>query len=321
MASVPVSKFIVAAACAAVFSAGCGGDNQDGAAAPASAAGAPTATTTATTTVPSFETVATIAKAAAFNGDGLTIDKSGNVYVGTSKGGTVFKVTPAGQRTLFATFPNGSTANGSDFDSKGNLYVANEAKNIVHKITPDGTLSDFATGLDGPAGIYVDEHDNVIVSLYGDLASKATASKVIKIAPDKSITTLAAGGGLLNVVGIAGDGKGRYFAANFKNGELFEITGGVVKQINAGGARINHMKYWGGFLYIPSPLDQTIRRADLNGNMEQIAGVKGVATSTDGSVHTATLARPNSIDMSADGKTLYVLEFDTGNVRTITASN
>jgi hypothetical protein len=302
----------------ALFLAGCGGGGDEASATPVVAS--TTTPDTSTPVVPSFQTVGTMAKAAGFNGDGLTIDKNGNVFVGTSKGGTVYRVTPAGQISLFATFPSGSTANGSDFDSKGNLYVANEALNIVHKVTPDGTVSDFATGLDGPAGIYVDENDNVIVGLYGDQATKATASKVIRIAPDKTITTLASGNGLLNVVGVAGDGHGRYFAANFKNGELFEVTGGVVKQIHAGGSRINHMKYAGGYLYFPNPLDHIIRRSDLNGNIEQIAGVKTVATSLDGPVLTATFARPNSIDMSADGKTLYILEFDTGNVRTITAA-
>ncbi|MES2581424.1 MAG: hypothetical protein V4627_01800 [Pseudomonadota bacterium] len=262
--------------------------------------------------------VGTLAKAAGFNGDGLTVDKEGNVYVGTSKGRTVKRVTPKGEVSLIATFPVGSTANGSDIDSKGNLYVANEALNIVHKITPAGVLSDFATGLDGPAGIYIDENDNLIVGMYGDLATKAVGAKVIKITPDKVITTLASGGGLKNVVGVAGDGRGRYFAANFTNGEIFEITNGTVKLIHAGGVRVNHMKYSGGYLYMPNPLDHVVRRIDLFGNAETVAGIKGTVASTDGPVATATFARPNSIDLSADGKTFYVLEFDTGNVRTIT---
>lgn len=303
---------------AALLLGGCGAGNGNVAA--SNAAAATQADISIAPGPLTFQTVGTLAKAAAFNGDGLTIDKSGNIYVGTSKGGTVYKVTPAGQFTLFATFPAGATANGSDFDSKGNLYVADEALNIVHKVTPDGTVSDFATNLDGPAGIYVDENDNVIVALYGDQVSKATASKVIKIAPDKTITTLASGNGLLNVVGITGDGKGRYFAANFKNGELFEITGGVVRQIYAGGARVNHMKYFAGYLYMPNPLDHIIRRADLNGNIEQLAGIKATAGSLDGPAAAATFSRPNSIDISADGKTVYVLDFDTGNVRTISAT-
>jgi sugar lactone lactonase YvrE len=316
MAHLKQSNWILVIVSVALVLGGCGGDNVD--AAPSVAADV-----VADPTIPvklSLQSVSTFAKAAAFNGDGLTIDKSGNIYVGTSKGGTVYKVTPAGQASLFATFPTGATANGSDVDSKGNLYVANEAQNIVHKITPSGTVSNFATNLDGPAGIYVDENDNVIVALYGDLATKATASKVVKIAPDQTITTLASGNGLLNVVGITGDGRGRYFAANFKNGELFEITGGVVKQIHAGGARVNHMKYYAGYLYMPNPLDHVIRRTDLTGNMETLAGIKATAASVDGPVATATFARPNSIDVSADGKTIYVLEFDTGHIRAISTS-
>lgn len=263
-----------------------------------------------------FQMVGTLAKAAAFNGDGLTIDKNGNIFVGTSKGATVKRVTPNGEISLFASFPSGTSANGSDFDSKGNLYVANESGNIVHKITPDGVVSDFATNLDGPAGIYIDENDNLIVGLYGAL-STSPGAKVIKIAPDQTITTLASGNGLTNVVGVAGDGHGRYFAANFKTGELFEVTNGDVKQIGAAGTRINHMKYAGGYLYIPNPLDNVVRRSDLKGNIELVAGAKFGANSVDGPSLLATFSRPNSVDISADGKTLYILDFNTGDVRTI----
>lgn len=263
-----------------------------------------------------FQVVSTFAKAAGFNGDGLSLDKDGNVFVGTSKGATVKRVTPNGEISLFATFPSGTSANGSEFDSKGNLYVANEAGNIIHKITPDRTVTDFATNLDGPAGIYIDENDNLIVGLYGAL-STSPGAKVIKIAPDQTITTVASGNGLTNVVGVAGDGHGRYFAANFKTGEVYEVTNGEVKQIGAAGTRINHIKYAGGYIYMPNPLDNVVRRMDLNGNIELVAGAKFGPNSVDGPSLLATFSRPNSIDISADGKTLYILDFNTGDVRTI----
>ena len=76
-------------------------------------------------------------------------------------GHQVFRVTPNGEVSLFASFASGS-ANGSYFDSKGNLYVANEAAGIIQKITPDGELSDFITGMDGPAGIYIDKKEYAV---------------------------------------------------------------------------------------------------------------------------------------------------------------
>ncbi len=257
--------------------------------------------------------VTTLATAAAVSGDGLTLDKDGNVFVGTSKGHTIYRVTPSGTITLFATLASGS-ANGSDFDSKGNLFVANESAGIIHKISPDGTVSDFLTGLDGPAGIYIDEADNLIVGMFG---YAAPAAKVLKITPEGAISTLASDGGLTTVVGVAGDGNGRYFAANFYTGEIFEVTGGQVKQIGAGGTRVNHIKYSNGYIYTPHPLTQEIVRLDLLGNFEFIAGIKSVIGTADGAGATATFSRPNSIDISADGKTLFVLEFVTGNVRAI----
>lgn len=262
-----------------------------------------------------FEEVGTLAKAAAFNGDGLTIDKDGNIFAGTSKGATVKRVTPSGEISLFASF-NGGSANGSDFDSQGNLYVANESNNIIQKITPEGIVSDYVTDIVGPAGIYIDEQDNLIVGMYGQSAANPGA-EVLKITPDKTITTLASGGGLTNVVGVAGDGLGRYFAANFLTGEVFEVTGGNIVQIGAAGTRVNHIKYADGFIYMPNPFDNVVRRMDLNGNVELIAGTKSVAGSVDGPSLQAKFSRPNSIDISADGKTLYILDFNTGDVRTI----
>ncbi|MCP5940010.1 hypothetical protein NL351_29290, partial [Klebsiella pneumoniae] len=84
-----------------------------------------------------------------------------------------------------------------------------ETSGIIHKISPEGVVSDFLTQLDGPAGIYIDEQDNLIVGMFG---YTNPAAKVLKITPDGTISTLASDGGLANVVGVAGDGKGRYFA-------------------------------------------------------------------------------------------------------------
>lgn len=259
--------------------------------------------------------VATLAAAAGFNGDGLTIDRQGNVFVGTSKGHTVYKVTPSGEVSLFATFASG-TANGSDFDSQGNLFVANESAHIIQKITPEGVVSDYLTDINGPAGIYVDEQDNLIVGLYGQSAS-VPGAEVLKIAPDKTITSYVSGNGLTNVVGVTGDGQGRNFAANFLTGEIFEITGGVVVQIGSAGTRVNHMRYSNGYIYMPNPFDHVVRRMDLNGNVELVAGTPSVSGSVNGPALEATFSRPNSIDVSADGKTLYVLDFNTGDVRSI----
>ena len=257
--------------------------------------------------------VSTFVKKAALNGDGLTLDKNGNIFVGTSKGHSIYRVSTKGEVSLFATLANGS-ANGSDFDSKGNLFVANETSGMIHKISPDGTVNDFLTGLDGPAGIYIDEQDNLIVGMFG---YAVPAAKVLKIAPDGTISTFASDGGLANVVGVAGDGKGRYFASNFYNGEIFEVTDGKVKQIGTSDTRVNHIKYFNGYIYTPNPLNQEIRRMDLFGNFQLIAGTKSVLGSQDGAALQATFNRPNSIDISADGKTIYILDFNSGDVRTV----
>ena len=69
----------------------------------------------------------------------------------------------------------------------------------VRKITPDGVMTTFASGLNGPAGVWVDKDDNLLVSLYG-AGYSGTGAAVLKITPDGTVSTYASGGGLQDVV-------------------------------------------------------------------------------------------------------------------------
>src|SRR6476620_9256461 len=51
--------------------------------------------------------------------EGPAVDKDGNLYaVNYSKEGTIGKVTPAGDSTIFIELPNGSIGNGIRFNSR-----------------------------------------------------------------------------------------------------------------------------------------------------------------------------------------------------------
>ena len=76
-------------------------------------------------------------------------DKAGNLFAArigssaTSASGTIYKFTPAGVRTIFAsglTYPYGLA-----FDSVGNLFVA--GSDDIYKFTPAGVRTTFASGL------------------------------------------------------------------------------------------------------------------------------------------------------------------------------
>src|SRR5581483_9114202 len=96
---------------------------------------------------------------------GLTLDKSGNIYVADQGNSLIRMITPGGEVSTFAGMVGMiGSANGIDTsasfnkpfsvaaDSLGNVYVADAGNNVIRKIGVDGTVSTFAgTGVPGSA--------------------------------------------------------------------------------------------------------------------------------------------------------------------------
>jgi hypothetical protein len=109
--------------------------------------------------------------------NGITFDKSGNVYVSDSFNGVIWKTGPnGGTPTIWSTGPllapgSGLTppfgANGIEFSNDGSvMYVANTAFHQIIKIPVNGdgsagTASILITGINAPDGIAIDRHDNL----------------------------------------------------------------------------------------------------------------------------------------------------------------
>ena len=261
-----------------------------------------------------FKAVSTLVDTTHTTSDGASVGPDGSIYVsGGPDARNILRVTPAGE---VSEFVNGFTsANGSDFDSDGNLYVADYQGSAVRKITPDGTMTTFASSLDGPAGVWVDADNNVLVSLFG-AGFSGTGSTVLSISATGAISTYASGGGLLDVIGIVGDGNGRVFATNWSSGQLYEITGGTVTLVTETGGSSNQICYSNGYIYIPSPGGALVRRVSLEGTVETFIGTSERQT-VNGPKTGADFERPNSCDFSADGTVLYVMDRDTGLLRKI----
>jgi sugar lactone lactonase YvrE len=107
---------------------------------------------------------------------GLAFDAVGNLYVTDWSRHSVFKYTPDGTKSTFATkltYPGGLC-----FDGKGNLFVSDEAaidtkrQPSILKFTPDGKRSTFVTGISS-FGMAFDLSGNLFVS-QGDSIFKFT---------------------------------------------------------------------------------------------------------------------------------------------------
>ena len=127
--------------------------------------------------------VTNVATSASFTyPQGMAVDSSGNIYVANygSPTSTIYKVTPGGTITTFASITGG--AQNMVFDTLGNLFVADSTNNNVRKITPAGAVSTFATGFTFPAGICRDSSNNLYVA-------NAGASTISKITTGGTVST------------------------------------------------------------------------------------------------------------------------------------
>src|SRR5438874_1569298 len=83
----------------------------------------------------------------------LAFDVSGNLFESDRDSGNIFKFTPAGMQTTFASGLDHPV--GLAFDSSGNLFEADRNTAAINKFTPGGTKTAFASGLNSPAGLAV----------------------------------------------------------------------------------------------------------------------------------------------------------------------
>ncbi|CAG0960163.1 Serine/threonine-protein kinase PknD [Burkholderiales bacterium] len=137
---------------------------------------------------------------------GMVADKAGNIYL--TDAGKLSRVTPAGQTsTVGATHIFGM---GLAIDSTEQIY-APVRKTIdgpfqLVRIASDGTATVVVADLGGtPAGLAVNQQDEVLLAMIG---------KLLRITPAGAVSTVAISG-LPNPVGISIDGKDNVYVLNF----------------------------------------------------------------------------------------------------------
>ncbi|RKR84506.1 RHS repeat-associated protein [Mucilaginibacter gracilis] len=243
---------------------------------------------------------------------GAAVDATGNVYVADAGNHQIYKITPAGTKTLLAgggytgfTNGNGSSALfyhpvGMAVDASGNVYVADEDNHAIRKIDPSGNVTTFAgTGSQGstngyrtyssfyyPCGVAVDASGNVYVAdTYNNLIRKIDAVS-------GNVTTLAG-------TGTAGwlDGSG----STAKFNQPFSIV------VDASGN-----------LFVTDRSNHRIRKITPTGVVSTVAG-SGTATFADGSGTAASFSAPTGLTLDQAGN-LYVTDENNQRVRKIDAS-
>ena len=83
----------------------------------------------------------------------------GDLFEADGGTGIIYKFTPGGTKSLFASGLNGPA--GLAFDGSGNLFVGEVNGGTISKITRTGTKTTFASNLAGPGGVAFDAAGNV----------------------------------------------------------------------------------------------------------------------------------------------------------------
>lgn len=236
---------------------------------------------------------------------GVEVDSDGNIYcsdfgrsLNSPPGTLVYKVTPNGESSIFASGLAG--ASGNTFGPDGNFYQSNIAGGTVSIITSSGQVSTFVSGMSSPVGIVFDVGGNLYVANCGDNTIK-------KVDSNGQVTTFASGTLFNCPNGITIDDNGNLYVANFSNSNVVKIdpqgNSSVFSTFNGGNN--GHITFFENNLYVVARAANQIFRVDLQGNQELIAG-SGTRGHVEGSALEAGLSLPNDLMFTADGQFLYI---------------
>jgi hypothetical protein len=252
--------------------------------------------------------------AAQFNSPiGLSVDRTGNLYVGDTANQTIRKVTASAAVTTLAgqvgvTGSANGTGSGALFngpsgtavDSAGNVYVADGVNRTIRKITSGGAVTILAASprLQGtndgvgsaarfnqPASVAVDSANNVyVVDSGGQTVRKITSGGVV--------TTLAGTGGL------SGTNDGVGSAARFVNPQGVAVD-------NAGN------------VYVSDSGNHTIRMVTPGGVVTTLVGSPKQSGSLDGTNGVARFSTPRGIAVDS-ATNVYVADSGNSTIRKLT---
>lgn len=143
---------------------------------------------------------------------GMAFDSAGNLFV-CDNGTVIYKYSPGGSRTTFATGLNG--AGEIALDRSGNLYAPENGTGNIVRFTPSGAESVFISVGGSPGGLAFDNQGNLFVT------EAITGGPVSKITPSGIVTRFGAG---VTSSSVAFDTAGNLLVADTIDGKIKKFT-------------------------------------------------------------------------------------------------
>lgn len=232
---------------------------------------------------------------------GVTIDMIGNIYA-ADFGDVVWKITPEGERSEFASGMYGTSGNA--IDNEGNLLQASFYGDAVTKIDRKGRAAPFATrGLNRPAGIAVNRQTGEVY------VANCRDNSVAKIAPDGSASAFAKSALFNCPYGMSFDREGNLYVVNFQDNRMMKIDpkGAVVPFATVSEKGLGHLCFKGDRFYVTAFWSHEIYEVGLDGSVKRILG-NGERRIVDGAGPAARLSFPAGIACHPWAPRLYVNE-------------
>ena len=295
------------------------------------------------------------------NPSGVAVDASGNVYVADYGNNLIRKIAPGGMVTTFAGSGNAGYIDGTGtlasftqptgltIDPSGNLFVADAGDNLVREITPAGVVTTIAgsdttgsvnavgvaSSFFDPLGVAVDAHDNIYVADAGNnlirlIGQGAQVSTFAGTLNTGTTTTLSA---FNNPSGVAVDGTGNVFVANYLDNDIMKISPSGVVSTYAGidtlrgannGPVASATFYFPNSVavdaadnvYVADGVNNLIRKITPDGTVSTLAG-SGLPGAVDSTGTKASFNYPAGLTVDAAGN-VYVADSNNNLIRKIT---
>lgn len=243
--------------------------------------------------------------------EGPAVDKAGILYaVNFARQGTIGKIMPNGQGSVFIELPDGSIGNGIRFNSRGDMFIADYTNHNILKIDMStNQVSIFANEqhMSQPNDIAIDSEDRLYAS---DPNWKDNTGSIWRVDLNGKVTLLEDNMGTANGIEVSSDDKTLY------------VNESVQRKVWAydlsSDGQVSNKR-----LLIEFPdfgLDGM--RCDTKGNLYIARYGKGtiIKVSPDGKILkeiTLTGKNPSNVAFGGkDGCTVYVTVQDKGNIET-----
>ncbi|GAB4191803.1 MAG: hypothetical protein Tsb002_20930 [Wenzhouxiangellaceae bacterium] len=246
---------------------------------------------------------------------GMSVAADGTLYVAdfgdinTLAGTSLFKVSPQGQISLITNQLN-TAPSGNLLEPDGSLLQSIYLSNRIVRVQPDGTITNFANNIPGPDDMVRDSNGNLFVA---SCPLRGPPSAIYRIDAAGNSEIFSADPRFRCIVGITIDDNDNLYVPT-PNGTVLRVTPdanvSVFAQLGANGS---HIKFANNEFYVLAPRMNQVLRIDRQGNVSTLAGT-GQAGTVDGPASEAQFNFPFHLEISPDGRFLYVNGGPNGDV-------